>query len=65
MIASETKRWPHQIRAVEQVTAARAEGERIIILTAPTGGGKTLMACDLIDEARYRMDRPVPDLYPR
>lgn len=44
------ERWPHQLRAVEQTLAAIAAGERTICLTSPTGGGKTRMACDLIEE---------------
>jgi superfamily II DNA or RNA helicase len=42
------ERKPHQIQGVRDVLEARQQGERIIILTAPTGGGKTLMMVDLI-----------------
>src|SRR6516164_8227120 len=59
MIATETNRWPHQIRAVEGVMAAREEGERVIILTSPTGGGKTLIMADLIDHALDRGEKIV------
>ncbi len=40
--------WPHQAKAVEDVEAAIQRGERCICLTSPTGGGKTRIACDLI-----------------
>lgn len=40
--------WPHQIRGVVEVLAAIVRGERKILLTSPTGMGKTWMACDLI-----------------
>lgn len=42
-------RWPHQIRGVNEVLAAIARGERRIVLTSPTGGGKTTMMTDLIE----------------
>jgi superfamily II DNA or RNA helicase len=35
--------WPHQSRAVVEVPQAIADGKRRIILTSPTGGGKTDM----------------------
>lgn len=41
--------WPHQIQAVEDVQAAISAGHRRILLTSPTGGGKTRMACELIE----------------
>ena len=41
-------RWPHQIRGVSEVIAARERGERRICLTSPTGTGKSLMISDLI-----------------
>lgn len=42
-------RWPHQTQAVQDVLAAIQRGDRRICLTSPTGGGKTAIACDLID----------------
>jgi len=40
--------WPHQIRGVEGVEAALQEHRRVC-LTSPTGMGKTLMMCRLIE----------------
>jgi type II secretory pathway predicted ATPase ExeA len=56
---AEVTRWPHQLRAVQALKAARAEGERIIILTIPTGGGKSLCICDLIDDSLCRGEKSV------
>jgi len=42
------ERWLHQERAVEAVHEAISRGERRICLTSPTGGGKTVIATDLI-----------------
>lgn len=47
----ELQRWPHQLRAIDAIRSARADGDRVIILTSPTGSGKSLMMCDLIDNA--------------
>ena len=41
--------WPHQERGVNSVLEAVARGVRRICLTCPTGGGKTRIACTLID----------------
>jgi DNA repair protein RadD len=41
--------WPHQAYGVSETLAAIGRGERKICLTSPTGGGKTRMACELID----------------
>src|ERR1700761_974294 len=35
--------WPHQIQGVQDVLKAIARGELRILLTSPTGGGKTRM----------------------
>lgn len=35
--------WPHQVRAVADVLAARAAGERKVCICCPTGGGKTFI----------------------
>jgi len=48
---------PHQIRAVEQTEAAIARGERKIVITAPTGGGKSLIAGTLL---KNRIERCAP-----
>lgn len=42
--------WPHQSVAIEGVESALAAGEQRVCLTVPTGGGKTLIACNLIDQ---------------
>lgn len=42
-------RWPHQIQGVRDVLQCAQEGHRIIVLTSPTGGGKTTCICDLIE----------------
>ena len=43
------KRWPHQEHAVQETLRLLAEGEQRICITSPTGGGKTVIACDLIE----------------
>jgi superfamily II DNA or RNA helicase len=43
-------RWPHQIQGVRDVQAALARGEKRVLLTSPTGGGKTQMMADLIEQ---------------
>ena len=47
-------RWPHQTVGVCEVLEAIRCGQRKILLTTPTGGGKTLMASDLI---RHYLDQ--------
>lgn len=41
--------WPHQQRAIDDVLAAIAAGERKICVTSPTGMGKTRTMAELID----------------
>lgn len=41
--------WPHQLRAVDLTRAAIARGVRRLALTSPTGGGKSLVICLLIE----------------
>lgn len=48
MIATLPDLWLPQTRAIEQTTAALAEGHQRICLTLPTGGGKSRIACELI-----------------
>lgn len=43
--------WPHQSRGVSETIAALLAGEQRICLTSPTGGGKSLMICQLIEWA--------------
>lgn len=47
-------RWPHQIRGVAETIAAFEAGETAVCLSSPTGGGKSLMATDLI---RWALER--------
>lgn len=41
--------WPHQTRGVEAVLQAVLGGARAVVLSSPTGGGKSRIACELID----------------
>jgi DNA repair protein RadD len=40
--------WPHQQRGLDQIAHARASGEKNILVTCPTGGGKTRMMAELL-----------------
>ncbi len=40
--------WDHQQTAIDETLAAIAGGQRRVLLTAPTGAGKTLIAIELI-----------------
>jgi superfamily II DNA or RNA helicase len=42
---------PYQIAAIEQLNAMRAAGRRCILMVAPTGAGKTLIAAEVIRRA--------------
>ena len=42
------KRWPNQVSGVTEVIGLAESGVRKIVLTSPTGGGKSVMQCDLI-----------------
>ena len=44
--------WPHQERGLAELYAALEAGEQATVLTAPTGGGKTRMICELVKQAR-------------
>ena len=44
--------WPHQQRCLEQIAAARREGYRRILVTAPTGAGKTVIMEQLLETER-------------
>lgn len=46
--------WPHQIRGIEQTQTAIESGERAVCLTSPTGGGKSVMICRLLEWAQER-----------
>src|SRR5262249_11800368 len=46
--------WPHQAFAISEVPRRIEDGQRRICLTAPTGGGKTRIACELIEWAVRR-----------
>lgn len=42
--------WPHQQRCLDEVRAAIGRGESRILVTSPTGGGKTRVMCELAEE---------------
>lgn len=46
--------WPHQQRGIKEVLSLIESGERRICMTSPTGGGKTVMMRELIDEYLHR-----------
>jgi len=48
---------PHQLKAIEDVRAAYAEGCRAPILCAPTGAGKTFTAAEIIKSAIEKGNR--------
>ncbi len=58
-MATELIRWPTQVRGVEGIVAARKAGHRVILLTSPTGGGKSLIMCDTIDLSLEGFERSV------
>jgi DNA repair protein RadD len=41
--------WPPQCRAIEGVLDLHAQGVRRVLVTAPTGAGKTRVECELLD----------------
>lgn len=43
------ERWPHQVFGVSEALAGIARGERRLLVTTPTGGGKTRMMLDLAE----------------
>ena len=47
-------RWPHQVTGVREVIEALNDNVRRVLLTSPTGGGKTRMMFDLADEFTAR-----------
>lgn len=52
MITATTQQlWPHQAAGIAEVIEAIQAGEQLICLTSPTGGGKSLMMCELIQWA--------------
>jgi DNA repair protein RadD len=46
-----TELRPYQRDVIDQVTAAIAQGNRRIIVVAPTGAGKTIVAAAIIKAA--------------
>lgn len=51
MLATEVTPWPHQLYAVAEVPRRVLAGVRRLCLTTPTGGGKSWVACRLIEWA--------------
>jgi superfamily II DNA or RNA helicase len=41
--------WPHQVQGIQETLDLMLAGERRIVLTSPTGGGKTRMMLELIE----------------
>lgn len=39
--------WPHQVRGIEEAFRAERDGHRAIVITSPTGGGKSRMMVDM------------------
>ena len=56
---------PYQAEAVAKVDAAIAAGNRRMLLVAPTGSGKTVIAAAIIDQAARRGRGPGPRASPR
>lgn len=44
--------WPHQLRGIEEIEQARADGVRRVLLTSPTGGGKSRIMFHLMERAK-------------
>ncbi len=42
-------RWPHQVRAFDETLSAIQDGHKRIVVTSPTGSGKTRKMIDLIN----------------
>jgi superfamily II DNA or RNA helicase len=49
--------WPCQVAVVEKVKASIAAGRKRILLTMPTGSGKTVVAAHLMRELGVRGKR--------
>src|SRR5262249_44511420 len=49
MIIEATSLWPHQVYALKEITRRIEAGERRILETTPTGGGKSAIMCGLIE----------------
>jgi len=58
-IASLRPLRPYQEKAIDAIRQAIKEGHKRIILQAPTGAGKSLLAAHIIAAAMYRMRRPI------
>ena len=44
----------YQLKAIEDLRQAIREGKRRIVIQMPTGGGKTLIASEIIAMARHK-----------
>lgn len=47
------KLWPHQVKGLRELWQLVQSGEKRLCLTSPTGGGKTHMMCELMNECRH------------
>lgn len=54
MTATLLQNWPHQDYALAEVPARVERGETAVCVTSPTGGGKSKIACGLIEWAVER-----------
>lgn len=59
MTTNDIALWPTQVAGIEGVIKAREDGARVIVLTSPTGGGKTKMICELIDHSLSRFEKSI------
>lgn len=48
---------PYQLRSIDQLRIAIAQGHRRLILQAPTGSGKTIIAADIVKRAKTKGNR--------
>lgn len=54
MTTTDIQLWPNQLYALEEIPRLIELGEKRICLTSPTGGGKSLIVCKLVEWALNR-----------
>lgn len=52
-----TELWPHQQEALDALRATVRQGIKRIVLSAPTGSGKTLLAAAIVEGAQQKKNR--------